>query len=76
VSSTTPKSTTPADAIKKAAAAKNDVLLSEQTVSNQMQRQADWAIIRDMAHYLWPKNDFSTRFRVGLSVGLLVGAKV
>jgi hypothetical protein len=41
-----------------------------------MQRQADWAIIRDMAHYLWPKNDFSTRFRVGLSVGLLVGAKV
>ena len=57
-------------------ATKNDPLLSEQTVSNQEQRKADWAIIKDMAHYLWPKNDFGTRFRVGLSVGLLVGAKV
>lgn len=55
---------------------KNDPLLAEQTVSNKEQRKADWAIIKDMAHYLWPKNDFSTRFRVGLSVGLLVGAKV
>ena len=57
-------------------ATKNDPLLAEQTVSNKEQRQADWAIIRNMAHYLWPKNDFGTRFRVGLSVGLLVGAKV
>lgn len=57
-------------------ASKNDPLLAEQTVSNKEQRQADWAIIKDMAHYLWPKNDFQTRFRVGLSVGLLVGAKV
>lgn len=55
---------------------KTDPLLSEQTVSNKEQRKADWAIIKDMAHYLWPKNDFNTRFRVGLSVGLLVGAKV
>lgn len=57
-------------------ATKNDPLLAEQTVSNKEQRQADWAIIKNMAHYLWPKNDFGTRFRVGLSVGLLVGAKV
>jgi ATP-binding cassette subfamily B (MDR/TAP) protein 7 len=53
-----------------------DPLLAEQTVSNKEQRKADWAIIKDMAHYLWPKDDFGTRFRVGLSVGLLVGAKV
>jgi ATP-binding cassette, subfamily B (MDR/TAP), member 7 len=58
------------------ATAKGGPLLAEQTVSNKEQRKADWAIIKDMAHYLWPKNDFSTRFRVGLSVGLLVGAKV
>jgi ABC transporter ATM len=57
-------------------ATKNDPLLAEQTVSNKEQRQADWAIIKNMAHYLWPKNDFGTRFRVGLSVGLLIGAKV
>ena len=56
--------------------AKQDSLLSEQTVSNKEQRKADWAIIKDMARYLWPKNDFGTRFRVSLSVGLLVGAKV
>lgn len=51
-------------------------LLAEQTVTNKEQRQADWAIIKDMAHYLWPKNDLGTRFRVGLSLALLVGAKV
>ena len=58
------------------ATVKTDPLLAEQTVSNKEQRKADWAIIKDMAQYLWPKNDFSTRFRVGLSVGLLIGAKV
>ena len=57
-------------------AVKTDPLLAEQTVSNKEQRKADWAIIKDMAHYIWPKDDFGTRFRVGLSVGLLVGAKV
>ena len=53
-----------------------DPLLAEQTVSNKEQRKADWAIMKDMVQYLWPKNDFGTRWRVGLSVGLLVGAKV
>lgn len=69
-----PESIKPAE--KPAEPSKNDPLLAEQTVSNKEQRKADWAIIKDMAQYLWPKNDFSTRFRVGLSVGLLVGAKV
>ncbi|QIW95808.1 hypothetical protein AMS68_001326 [Peltaster fructicola] len=45
-------------------------------VSNKEQRTADWAIIKDMVQYLWPKNDFNTKFRVGLSIGLLIGAKV
>ncbi|KAL8705540.1 MAG: hypothetical protein Q9201_001357 [Fulgogasparrea decipioides] len=30
-------------------------LLSEQSVSNKEQRKADWAIIKEMAHHLWPK---------------------
>ena len=34
---------------------KTDGLLSEQTVSNKEQRKADWAIIREMSTYLWPK---------------------
>ena len=32
-----------------------DGLLSEQTVSNKEQRRADWAIIKEMSTYLWPK---------------------
>ena len=55
---------------------KQPSLLAEQTVSNKEQRKADWAIIKDMARYLWPRDDLGTRFRVGLSVALLVGAKV
>ncbi|KAK0266948.1 Iron-sulfur clusters transporter atm1, mitochondrial [Friedmanniomyces endolithicus] len=54
----------------------NDPLLSEQTKTTQEQRRADWRIIKDMSHYIWPKDDLGTRFRVGLSVVLLVGAKV
>ncbi|KAI6083502.1 P-loop containing nucleoside triphosphate hydrolase protein [Hypoxylon rubiginosum] len=44
--------------------------------STQEQRKADWAIMKEMAHYLWPKDSLSTKVRVSLAVGLLVGAKV
>ncbi|KAG6035366.1 Iron-sulfur clusters transporter atm1, mitochondrial [Claviceps sp. LM458 group G5] len=40
------------------------------------QRKADWAIIREMSAYLWPKNGFATKVRVGLAVSLLIGAKL
>lgn len=30
-------------------------LLSEATVANKEQRKADWAIMKEMAKYLWPK---------------------
>lgn len=40
---------------KSTAPARNDPLLSEQTVSNKEQRKADWAIMKEMARYLWPK---------------------
>lgn len=40
------------------------------------QRKADWAIIKEMSQYLWPKDSWGTKFRVGLAVSLLVGAKV
>lgn len=43
----------PADA--KPAEPKTDLLLGEQTVSNKEQRRADWAIMKEMARYLWPK---------------------
>ncbi|PHH72037.1 hypothetical protein CDD82_6202 [Ophiocordyceps australis] len=40
------------------------------------QRRADWAIMREMSRYLWPKDSLDTKMRVGLAVGLLVGSKV
>ena len=54
----------------------NDPLLQESTVSNKEQRQADWAIIKEMSKYLWPKDSMGTRLRVAASVALLIGAKV
>lgn len=30
-------------------------LLAEQTLSNREQRKADWAIMKEMSRYLWPK---------------------
>ncbi|KAK3674514.1 Iron-sulfur clusters transporter atm1, mitochondrial [Recurvomyces mirabilis] len=53
-----------------------DPLLAEATKSKKEQRNADWRIIKDMSQYLWPKDDLGVRLRVGLSVVLLIGAKV
>ena len=33
-------------------------LLSESTVAHKEQRKADWAIMREMAKYLWPRVSF------------------
>lgn len=55
---------------------KRDALLAEKVISTADQRKADWAIMKEMTRYLWPKDNLGTRFRVGLSVGLLVGAKL
>lgn len=61
---------------KAAKPAKPEVLLAEQMVTNREQRKADWAIMKEMSQYLWPKDNLGTRARVGLSVALLIGAKV
>ncbi|KAN0101942.1 iron ABC-transporter-like protein [Hyaloscypha variabilis] len=55
-------------------ARKDPLALDDKT--NKEQRKADWAIMKEMAKYLWPKDSLGTRFRVGLSLALLVGAKV
>jgi hypothetical protein len=57
-------------------ASKRDALLAEKMVSNAEQRKADWAIIKEMGKYLWPKDNLGTKVRVGISLALLVGAKV
>ncbi|KAL7270766.1 Iron-sulfur clusters transporter atm1, mitochondrial [Rhizina undulata] len=65
----------PAIAVSKAPP-KAPPLLSEANLSTGEQRKADWAIIKEMSKYLWPKNNLGVKVRVGLSVGLLVGAKI
>lgn len=44
--------------------------------STQDQRKADWAIMKDLSRYLWPKDSWGDKTRVLLALGLLVGAKV
>jgi hypothetical protein len=45
-------------------------------ISNAEQRRRDWAIVRKLAVHIWPKDDWATRGRVVLGVGLLVCGKV
>lgn len=61
---------------KPAVPGKQDPLLAEKTVSNAEQRKADWAIMKEMTQYLWPKNNLNTKVRVVVALGLLIGAKV
>ncbi|KAK3503219.1 iron-sulfur clusters transporter atm-1, mitochondrial [Neurospora crassa] len=42
----------------------------------QEQRKADWAIMKEMSKYLWPKGSWGDKARVLLAIGLLVGGKV
>ncbi|OJJ98033.1 hypothetical protein ASPACDRAFT_80144 [Aspergillus aculeatus ATCC 16872] len=51
-------------------------LLSEATLATKEQRKADWAIMKEMAKYLWPKDDWGTKLRVGSALSLLIGAKI
>ena len=57
-------------------ATKKEALLSETVVSSKEQRRVDFAIMREMVQYLWPKGDWGTKVRVGGALSLLVGAKI
>ncbi|KAB8229752.1 Iron-sulfur clusters transporter atm1, mitochondrial [Aspergillus alliaceus] len=70
----TPQS--PDQKAKNAAGTPKRGLLSEATVGKKEQRKADWAIMKEMAKYLWPKDDWGTKLRVGTALSLLIGAKV
>lgn len=58
------------------AAAKRKDPLAVDDKSDKEQRKADWAIIKHMAHYLWPKDCLSTKVRVVSAVALLIGGKI
>jgi hypothetical protein len=46
------------------------------SITNAEQRRRDWGIIRRLVVHIWPKDDWGTRGRVILGVGLLIGGKV
>lgn len=66
--------TIPETAKKPPPVRKDPLALDDKT--NKEQRKIDWAILKEMSKYLWPKDNLGTRFRVGVAVALLVGAKV
>lgn len=45
-------------------------------VTEKEQSRRDWEIIRKLVPNIWPKDDWGTKTRVMLAVGLLVGGKV
>jgi hypothetical protein len=49
---------------------------SKATISNAEQRRRDWSIVRRLFVHIWPKDDWATRGRVVLGVGLLICGKV
>ncbi|EEH48812.1 iron-sulfur clusters transporter atm1, mitochondrial [Paracoccidioides brasiliensis Pb18] len=51
-------------------------ILNDTIVNTKEQRKADWAIMKEMAKYLWPKDDLGTKARVGVALTLLVGGKI
>ncbi|KAF8424073.1 hypothetical protein EV426DRAFT_600462 [Tirmania nivea] len=51
-------------------------VLAQASLSTKEQRKEDWAIMKEMAKYLWPKDSMSIKIRVGVSLALLIGAKV
>lgn len=55
---------------------KNDNLLAEKITTNAEQRKADFAIMKEMMQYLWPKGEFGTKLRVSSALSLLVAAKI
>ncbi|EIM91643.1 P-loop containing nucleoside triphosphate hydrolase protein [Stereum hirsutum FP-91666 SS1] len=55
---------------------RQDLTANETQISAGEQRKRDWSIIRKLAVNVWPKDDWGTRGRVLLGVGLLVAGKV
>lgn len=50
--------------------------LGEDDKTKAEQRKADWAIIKEMSQYLWPKNNSGVKTRVVISLSLLITGKL
>ncbi|TFY79936.1 hypothetical protein EWM64_g4076 [Hericium alpestre] len=71
-----PKPPADTQAQKPQAASEASAPSSDTNIIKREQRRRDWNIIRKLAVHIWPKDDWGTRGRVVLGVGLLVAGKV
>ena len=72
---TPPGPTAPAPAAKETQGVTPATSDSEH-ISIAEQRRKDWSIVKRLAENIWPKGDWTTRSRVILGFGLLIGGKV
>lgn len=49
---------------------------TEVKTPNSQRNATDWAIIKQLMKYIWPKNDIGVKTRVVIALSLLVGGKV
>lgn len=72
------KNIVPNNKVPKSVAEKVKDTMSEiVTTQTKNERNAtDWAIIKQMMKYIWPKNDIGVKTRVVVALSLLVGGKV
>lgn len=81
VVTSTPSSQSPTNPVASSPAKKqpdgDDPLnLNSRDKTVKEQRMVDWAIIKKLIQYVWPKGDFATKQRVLLALALLVGGKL
>ncbi|KAF7723880.1 Iron-sulfur clusters transporter atm1, mitochondrial [Apophysomyces ossiformis] len=50
--------------------------VNETIQSNKERNATDWAIIRQLMKYIWPKNDIGVKTRVVIALSLLIGGKL
>lgn len=78
----TPEVSKPESAQKPQPSSRNAIIPTDvnleggKAVSNKEQRKVDFAIMKEMVRYLWPKGEFGTKLRVSTALAFLIGAKV
>ncbi|CDS00616.1 probable ATP-binding cassette transporter protein, mitochondrial [Sporisorium scitamineum] len=71
-----PASKSPTKDSKKQPDGDDPLNLNAREKTAKEQRLVDWAIIKKLIQYVWPKGDFGTKQRVVLALALLIGGKL
>jgi hypothetical protein len=66
----------PATTVVKEASKKTQAVAVQEVADNKGRNATDWAIIKQLMKYIWPKNDIGVKSRVVIALSLLIGGKV